>query len=106
MLRKKLITEEYSDEVDLFKLAASYYKKHGMERTKKVLIKIMDTLDKRETPTRAPKDVFPGKHYIEELKKKDINKKTESKEGGGAYDAPAFPMKPDHVHFKNVKKRF
>ena len=45
MSGKKIITEQYSDEVDLFKLASSYYKKNGMERTKKVLTKIMDTLD-------------------------------------------------------------
>jgi hypothetical protein len=70
MSRKKLITEQYSDEVDLFKMSASYYVKHGMERTKKVLNKIIDTLEKRETPDRAPKDIFPGKHYIEEVKKK------------------------------------
>jgi hypothetical protein len=133
MSRKKLITEQYSDEVDLFKMAASYYKKHGMERPKKVLNKIMDTLEKRETPDRAPKDIFPGKHYIEEVKKKDVtcdncgwswdikpedkhpylchqcghvNKKSESKEGAGAYDAPAYSMEPDHVHFKKVKNRF
>lgn len=70
MLRKKIITEQFTDEVDLFKLASSYYKKHGIERTKKVLIKIMDTLDKRGIPTRAPKNDFPGIHYIEEVKKK------------------------------------
>jgi hypothetical protein len=51
-------------------MSASYYVKHGMERTKKVLNKIIDTLEKRETPDRAPKDIFPGKHYIEEVKKK------------------------------------
>jgi hypothetical protein len=133
MSRKKIITEQYSDEVDLFKLSLSYYKKNGMERTKKVLNKIMDTLEKRETPDRAPKDIFPGKLYIEEVKKKDVtcdncgwswdiepddkhpylchqcghvNKKSESKEGVGTYDAPAYSMEPDHVHFKKVKNRF
>jgi len=30
----------------------------------------------------------------------------ESKEGAGAYDAPAYSMEPDHVHFKKVKNRF
>ena len=34
------------------------------------------------------------------------NKKEESKEGAGAYDAPAFPMEPDHVHFRKVRNRF
>ena len=24
----------------------------------------------------------------------------------GAYDAPAFPMEPDHVHFRKVRNRF
>jgi hypothetical protein len=70
MSRKKLITEQYSDEVDLFKLVASYYKKNGIEQTKKVLTKIVETLEKRESPDRAPKDIHPGKHYIEEVKKK------------------------------------
>jgi Zn finger protein HypA/HybF involved in hydrogenase expression len=34
------------------------------------------------------------------------NKKVESKEGAGAYDAPPFPMEPDHVHFKKIRNRF
>jgi DNA-directed RNA polymerase subunit RPC12/RpoP len=34
------------------------------------------------------------------------NKKIESKEGVGAYDAPSFSMEPDHVHFKHTRNRF
>ncbi len=30
-----------------------------------------------------------------------LKKKEEETEGVGAYDAPAFEMKPDHVHFKH-----
>ena len=70
MSNKKLLKEQYGDEVDLFKLAVSYYKKNGIEMTKKVLSKIIDTLEKRETPNRAPKDINPGYHYIGESKKK------------------------------------
>ena len=29
------------------------------------------------------------------------NVKGETDEGAGAYDAPAFQMEPDHVHFKH-----
>ena len=133
MSNKKILKEQYGDEVDLFKLAVSYYKKNGIEMTKKVLSKIIDTLEKRETPNRAPKDINPGYHYIEESKKKavtcdncgwswdiepkdkhpylchqcgHVNKKKENKEGVGAYDAPAYSMEPDHIHFKKVKNRF
>jgi hypothetical protein len=30
------------------------------------------------------------------------DKSQEEKEGVGAYAAPAFEMKPDHVHFKHI----
>jgi DNA-binding ferritin-like protein (Dps family) len=39
-----------------------------------------------------------GKRYPNCVKKK----KKESKEGVGGYAAPAFEMKPDHVHFKHL----
>ena len=39
-----------------------------------------------------------GKRYPNCVKKK----KKESKEGVGGYTAPAFEMKPDHVHFKHL----
>ena len=89
---KKILLEQFSDEVDIFKLVSSYYNKNGLEMTKKVLNKIIETLEKRQTGHRAPKD----KGFYTESKKKK-----ESKEGAGAYDAPAYSMEPDHVHFKH-----
>ena len=68
---KKIILEQYSDEVEMFKLASDYYKKNGLEMTVKVLNKIISTLEKRETPTRAPKDnahLYP--HLTERKKNK------------------------------------
>lgn len=95
MSNKKLILEQYSDEIDLFRLANSYYQKNGLEMTVKVLSKIIETLENRKKGHRAP--------HVESVQKK---KKKESKEGAGAYDAPAFSMEPDHVHFKKTKNRF
>ena len=48
MGRKSIIVEQYGDEVELFKLASSYYKKNGKEMTVKVLEKILHTLSKIE----------------------------------------------------------
>lgn len=56
MSKRNLIMEQYSDEIELFKLASSYHKKNGLEMTLKVLSKIINTIQKRETPSKAPKD--------------------------------------------------
>jgi len=66
---KKMILEQYSDEVEMFKLASDYYKKNGLEMTVKVLSKIISTLEKRETPTRAPKDNAHLYSHLTERKK-------------------------------------
>ena len=54
-------------------------------------------------PGRAPQEKNPHMNFVGESKKR---KKKESKEGAGGYDAPAYSMEPDHVHFKKVKNRF
>jgi hypothetical protein len=68
MGRKSIILEQYGDEVELFKLASSYYKKNGKEMTVKVLEKILHTLSKRDEPHRAKSDEFPPSFNLQEEK--------------------------------------
>ena len=46
---------------------------------------------------------FDEKEVDHDLLGDDLGKQ-EEKEGAGAYDAPAFEMKPDHTTFKHVQK--
>jgi len=66
MGRKSIIVEQYGDEVELFKLASSYYKKNGKEMTVKVLEKILQTLSKRDEPHRAKSQEFPPSLHLQE----------------------------------------
>jgi len=66
MGRKSIILEQYGDEVELFKLASSYYKKNGKEMTVKVLEKILHTISKRDEPHRAKSDEFPPSFNLQE----------------------------------------
>ena len=68
MGRKSIIIEQYGDEVELFKLASSYYKKNGKEMTVKVLEKILHTLSKRDEPHRAKSQEFPPSLHLQEQK--------------------------------------
>lgn len=102
-MNRKLLIEQYGNEVELFKLILAYYKENGLEMTEKVLAKSLDVIKKRDMPGRAPQEKNPHMNFVGESKKR---KKKESKEGAGGYDAPAYSMEPDHVHFKKVKNRF
>jgi hypothetical protein len=66
MGRKSIIVEQYGDEVELFKLASSYYKKNGKEMTVKVLEKILQTISKRDEPHRAKSQEFPPSLHLQE----------------------------------------
>jgi hypothetical protein len=66
MGRKSIILEQYGDEVELFKLASSYYKKNGKEMTVKVLEKILQTISKRDEPHRAKSQEFPPSLHLQE----------------------------------------
>ena len=102
-MNRKLLMEQYGMEVELFKLILAYYKENGLEMTEKVVSKALETIKKKYTPNRAPQEKNPHMNFVGESKKR---KKKESKEGAGGYDAPAYSMEPDHVHFKKVKNRF
>jgi hypothetical protein len=66
MERESIILEQYGDEVELFKLASSYYKKNGKEMTVKVLEKILHTISKRDEPHRAKSNEFPPSLHLQE----------------------------------------
>ena len=86
MGRKSIILEQYGDEVELFKLASSYYKKNGKEMTVKVLEKILQTLSKRDEPHRAKSQEFPPSlHLQEQVVQGKAGDPYEYKKEGGYY---------------------
>jgi hypothetical protein len=88
MGRKSIIIEQYGDEVELFKLASSYYKKNGKEMTVKVLEKILHTLSKRDEPHRAKSQEFPPSlHLQEQVVQGNVGDPYEYKKEGGYYYA-------------------
>jgi hypothetical protein len=88
MERKSIILEQYGDEVELFKLASSYYKKNGKEMTVKVLEKILQTISKRDEPHRAKSNEFPPSlHLQEQVVQGKAGDPYEYKKEGGYYYA-------------------
>jgi hypothetical protein len=88
MGRKSIILEQYGDEVELFKLASSYYKKNGKEMTVKVLEKILHTISKRDEPHRAKSNEFPPSlHLQEQVVQGKAGDPYEYKKEGGYYYA-------------------
>lgn len=88
MGRKSIILEQYGDEVELFKLASSYYKKNGKEMTVKVLEKILQTISKRDEPHRAKSQEFPPSlHLQEQVVQGKAGDPYEYKKEGGYYYA-------------------
>jgi hypothetical protein len=86
MGRKSIILEQYGDEVELFKLASSYYKKNGKEMTVKVLEKILQTISKRDEPHRAKSQEFPPSlHLQEQVVQGKAGDPYEYKKEGGYY---------------------
>jgi hypothetical protein len=87
MGRKSIIVEQYGDEVELFKLASSYYKKNGKEMTVKVLEKILQTISKRDEPHRAKSNEFPPSLHLQEqiIQGKDGDPYDYKKEGNVYY---------------------
>ena len=87
MGRKSIIVEQYGDEVELFKLASSYYKKNGKEMTVKVLEKILQTISKRDEPHRAKSQEFPPSLHLQEqiIQGKDGDPYDYKKEGNVYY---------------------
>ena len=75
MERESIILEQYGDEVELFKLASSYYKKNGKEMTVKVLEKILHTLSKRDEPHRAKSNEFPPSLHLQEQTSPEVREK-------------------------------
>jgi len=68
MERKSVILEQSRDEIELFKLASSYYKKNGKENALKVLEHIIKVLSKRDMPHRPESQEFPPSLNLQEQK--------------------------------------
>jgi hypothetical protein len=68
MERKSIILEQSRDEIELFKLASSYYKKNGKENALKVLEHIIKVLSKRDMPHRPESQEFPPSLNLQEQK--------------------------------------
>jgi hypothetical protein len=66
MERKSVILEQSRDEIELFKLASSYYKKNGKENALKVLEHIIKVLSKRDMPHRPESQEFPPSLNLQE----------------------------------------
>jgi hypothetical protein len=66
MKNNRIIKEQFSDEIDLFKMISSYYDKNGIEMTEKVLSKALETIKNRITGHRAPKEKTPPNFNLHE----------------------------------------
>jgi hypothetical protein len=66
MKNNRIIKEQFSDEIDLFKMISSYYDKNGIEMTEKVLSKALETIKNRITGQRAPKEKIPPNFNLHE----------------------------------------
>ena len=75
MKRKSIILEQSRDEIELFKLSNSYYKKNGKENTIKVLEHIIKVLSKRDMPHRPEPQEFPPSLNLQEQTSPEIREK-------------------------------
>ena len=71
MSNNRLIKEQFSDEIDLFRMIVDYNNKNGFEMTEKVLSKALETLKNRIKVHRAPiEKIQPGFKLHEKRKRR------------------------------------
>lgn len=70
MSNNRLIKEQFSDEIDLFRMIVDYNNKNGIEMTETVLLKALETLKNRTKGHRAPKEKIPPGFQLHEKRRR------------------------------------
>ena len=70
MSNNRLIKEQFSDEIDLFRMIVDYNNRNGFEMTEKVLSKALETLKNRIKGHRAPIEKIPPGFKLHEKRKR------------------------------------